>query len=459
MVNDWLKSSRILWILAIWAVLPFFLRLNLDYQAVERQGVLSLYREWRMSPGVRDLKPGTDIVFEASNSKNRLEEAFRTQLARDFRIVEQGDAPRVQAVFTVSGRLHGRIEMKEVWRGSVRLINNGILLGLWVALLVVFLGLPFSWALVFGAGIVLFWRSHWNLLGVPQDTFLALYRIGEEIAVRATTGNWNATELGRAAELFGLLCLPLSVAAYFWDRWRLWRRHRLAGHLLVGLALEPVFLWTVSLFAQWGAETSWLRIYVGSFGFRFLFLGLLLYALLDRGWVTRLQDQWAQRSASLVPILTSAVMLVSGLWAWGQSALYPEPSDTVVRLKVFIVSLLLALVTGSRMFSLGLGLLLVAVILPPSRGHLQAASLVGLSLDALFVGWVLSPFKSFGPGALIGTPLRHFAFIGIAGWLFGVLLSSVGIPLVACWGLFLFAVWAYAQLSASPSEASHEPLR
>jgi len=131
-----------------------------------------------------------------------------------------------------------------------------------------------------------------------------------------------------------------------------------------------------------------------------------------------------------------------------------------VRLKVFGVGFLIALVTGSRIFSLGLGLLLLAVILPPSRGHLQAASLVGLAFDSLLLGWILSPLKGYGPQFLMGTPVRHFVFLSLSGWLFGVLLSSVGIPLVACWGLFLFAVWAYAQLSETPSEtASQEPLR
>lgn len=455
------------------AALPFFMRLGMDSRAATRQAVLQLYRDWRWSPAMRDLRRGQEILLEENQDKSFLRDFFKAQLQQDFKVpaVENANAkvPVVRAFFEDGSYLRVRIETQRldqesaeirVWQGEARVINNGLLLALWAVLLALIFGKSLLRALAMAAGIFLFWYAHWSLFQIPVQIAERLRYFGREIAWRVQSGDWSASEFGRLPELGVALWFVAAVPLCYVLFKKMAAEKSLRGIFICSLLLEPVALWTSSLFAHWAPDTSLWKLYLGSLCYRFLSLGVAFFAwmypdsfsseLYPKLW----RDQ--RRRFTSWALAVPPVLVFGGLWAWSNAVLSPGSSMVILRLKVFVVCFLLSFFLGSRIFSLWFGSLCLAVVLPPMTGHWNASALYGFLYDALLLGWFFSPFKGFSPVLLFNLNYRVFGPLLFMAWFLGVFLSSVGVPVIVSWIALALAIWTLGQVLDSPARKGAE---
>lgn len=447
------------------AAFPFFMRLGMDSRAAGRQAVLEIYRDWRWSSGVRDLRKASDFILEDNNDKSALRDYFKAQLQQDFKVVEPNadnkQVPRVRAFFEEGSFVRARIELvreegkkRDLWTGEARVVNNGILLTLWVLLLALLFGRSLKLSLGISAGVYLFWNAHWSLFQIPLQVWNVLKYFFQEMRWRNVSGDWAATEFGRLPELGVAIWFVLAFpfCAYFFKRLQV--EKTVKGLLFFSFLLEPFALWTSGLFAHWSADTSWWKLYLGSLCFRFLSVGVALFAWmypenLKNHWRS-LELQRAKRSFTRWSMLAPPLLIFCGLWAWSNSVLSPSSSLVILRLKVFVVCFLIAFLLGSRVFSLWFGSLCLAVVLPPMTGHWNASALYGFLFDALLLGWFVSPVKGLSPVLLFNLNYTIVGPLLFMAWFLGVFLSSVGVPVLVSWVALVLAIWVLGQILENP---------
>jgi hypothetical protein len=454
-------TKKKLWVWLLFfaiAFLPFLLRLGMDTSIIKRQAVLELYRSWLWSDTGRKLQPKEGVIFLRQERYSLFEDFFETQLQRDFRLTSIGDYPKVRAFFSEANRLFVRVEVfdpKEPergwqpWSGQVRMANNGILLGPWLGLLLLVLGYSLTFSLSMGYILSLFWLSNWNFFALPELLGRFFYSFGHELWQRVRTGNWIDNELSRLPELSAFLWLIFWVLLFVCAK-RLLKRIRIPHYILLSFLVEPLAIWSTSLFASWSEDASWWKIYLGSLFYRFFTFSVVFVMLIQPHARERFYKQLQDRDLQwhFWGFVAPFVFLVSKGWAWLNSVLLVGIGDSLLRMKVFMIAALLGFMLGSRLFAVWLGTLSMSLLLPPTKGHWHAAALCGLLFDGLFLGWCLSPYKIWKPSFVTFFEDSTFVILLIFVWILGVFLSSVGINIVVAWILLLMALWAYIQLKA-----------
>jgi hypothetical protein len=464
-LTDWKpRKSRTLWLLAfVLAIFPFLLRTGIDSEVVLKQAITSLYRSWRFSDAMSHVKTGSPVIFERQKEKSFFEETFFHILSRDFLVRTSGDHPRIRAFFQSSSSLQMRVETRQsldseprVWEGLRRYMNNGILFGVWIALLFWFFGRSYRALGAASLFFTLFWYAEWNILEIPGRVFFFIEDFGREVFFRFANQDWTAGELGRLAELAAFLWVALSFFFLKVFVSKFHRRHFLAI-LVLSLLIEPLFVWAGSQFGSWSQDASWWKVFAGSLAFRFVTVAHILYILLSPSQVLKIalvENQPSPKRTRSMPgalLMGPLVFLGCGGWEWLHSILTPSSGDSLLQLKVFFVGFVLSFVVSSRIFAMWLGVTVISLILPPTQGHWLAASYVGVVLDGLILGWWVSPFK--GPGFMLGgfasqeDSQKRFFVVSLLGWLCGTVFSAVGAPLPICWVAVVLGVWAYAQLT------------
>ncbi|NCN26266.1 hypothetical protein GW915_01720 [bacterium] len=442
-------------LLAAVAFLPFILRLGLDTEIVKQQAVLELYQGWRWSKTGSKVAKGSEISFERIKRLSVDEDYFEAQLQRDFILKNTGKGYKIRAFFAQDSKLRARIELWdpqsgvwEAWTGDSRLTNNGILLGPWVTLFFLLAGAGAAFSVIFGLGTSLVWASKWNLLEVPSYLYNFISDLFQEAYRRSISGEWFIQDMYRLPEISSFLWIVVTALVLLAIRKPV-KRLRLHQFLVLSFLLEPIMIWGSSQFAVWSDDASWWKIYLGSFCYRFFSFSILLLYLMDRKYFQRAKE--ASRTEFLTKfnlgLAAPIVFLICKGWSWLSSVLLVSVGDSLMKLKVFLVGLLLGFMLGSRVFSMWLGCLALALILPPTKGHWFAASLCGFFFDAVLLGWFMSPFKTFSPSFLHLLPIRSFMAVFVITWVFGVFLTSVGVNIAITWLLLILVLWAYSQLS------------
>lgn len=437
------------------AFLPFLLRLGIDTEIVKHQAVLELYREWRWSKQAAGLKPGSDLTFQRVDRLSSHEDFFEAQLQKDFVLKPRSGQAMVRAFFDQDSTLRGRIEVWDrdtsawvSWEGESRLTNNGILFGPWVAIILILLGATFRFSIVFGLGVSLVWASKWNLLEVPSYLWNFIEVNTRELYKRISVSSWSLDDFSRIPEFSVFVWLVLSFLVLFFVRKKS-KQSDLHRFILLSFFFEPIALALTAYFAEWPSDAAWWKVYLGSLCFRFFSLSILFMYFLDRRFVNRFKEI-GQRKFSVTNYLALSapiVFLMCKGWSWLNSVLLVGVGDSLLRMKIFVVGLLLGFVLGSRVYSIWLGALALSLMLPPTKGHWFAASLYGFFFDAVLLGWFMSPFKIFSPVFVQPLPPRQFAVLFLMTWVFGVFLTSVGVNLPITWLLLGLSVWAYIQLN------------
>jgi len=348
-----------------------------------------------------------------------------------------------------------------VWESKVRIVNNALLLGAYLALLALILGrtMVFSLSLLILGSLL--WFSHWNLAALPELFETTFGPVVREMIARVQNRDGAAPDLSRVVFIYAAIWI---VAAFAFDRFL----RRFAGKARHSVAFvflhfgcEALLLWASSYFVSWPADAAWWKVYLGSFLYRFILLALFLPSFVsETGGLPRKFLRWHTRTFSAAPVsklgfISAPLLFFLGLWGWLLAALPVEDSLSVLRLKAFLVSFVVSLIVGSRVLALGIMTLALAWLLPPTTGHWNAAALYAYVADAVVLGSFLSPFKatSFFDWPLIRN--RALYVICFFAWLTGVFFASLGVPLVIVWLLFAALTWAFLQIrrdgSASPA--------
>jgi hypothetical protein len=449
------------WMLVlVLAVFPFLMRTGIDIASFKLQGLMNIYRAWRWSPEAPRLPGNTTIIFELEDRKGFYQEQFRAQLQKDFKLVDFGEHPRVRAFFEEGESVHARIELSkvgpqiewQVWEGETRLSNNGFLFGPWAGSLLFVLGAPLGVSLLTAGLGMLVWYSDWSPLHVPGDFVHFVVNFVSEIWHRSVRADWTASELSSLPALgaFTWVLLALAVSVIFVRR-SLGARS-LTRFAFASFLFEPLFLYTSSLFGKWGSDTHWWKVYLGSFPYRFLTLALVFFIFFQPKVLAQAREEIRKRRYDVHrwALLLPLIFVACDGWAWLNSVLAASPSDTLLRLKVFMVGFLISYITGSRIFAIWIATLALALIQAPTKGHWDAGTIFGFTMDGLLLGWFLSPFKGFDPVMPLTVHARQIFVVGLMAWLLGVFLSSVGVPLGVCWVALILAVWAYGQITRIP---------
>ena len=466
------------WVLVgLIAALPVFLRIEINPTESDRQAVYQVYHAWRWSHSIRNMRSGSELVFERVNEKSRFEETFFQQLQRDFKLVTISSAPRVKAFFESDNELRARIEFRpyktsdvEGFQTVAQFPSNGILIGAWVTVSLLVMGLMYNSALWGGVGIFLIWVSGWNPLEIPSDLVRPLLRFFQEIISRIRIHDWNATEYSTLAMLSVVVWAVAygSVGTLFEKKWIQHDRARRTA-VILGLGLEVLALWAASRFGHWGDDVVWWKALLASLVQRYVLWGVLLFwflklslqgRLLEFSGLTKESNGRSTRIAQDVArVLLPLLFIIGGGWAWIQSLWAGLPaSSTQLILKLFWVGFLVSYITGSRVASLWILSLAAGVMLPPARGHWLAGHQWASLLDGLLLGWWISPMKGWFPVLPFGSPPRELAIISLLVWAMGTFLSAVGLPMVVCWILIFVAMWVLAQIRLeSMSENEGEP--
>jgi hypothetical protein len=449
------------------AVGPFLLKTGLNLESVQRQAAKDIYRSARSSSMMNEWVLGSPVIFETQNEKSLLEDTFRVQLQRDFKLVEIGEVPRVRVFFESGTFLYARLEVNLEkdraqwipWNSSVRFINNGLLLGMWIGVLIWIYLQRLKFAAMTSLFCMILWQVDWNLLEVPQFLWVSGRDFVMELGARMRDQQWITHDYGRLVDMSVVGWFIFAVLGYRWAV-KKWQGRTTEAALVLSFVLEPVFLWMASKVAAWGADTTWWKIYLGSLSYRFLlFSHLFVFVLRPRHLNFRQtvrNSELQQEQNSWIFYLIPLCFVLCGGWAWVQSVFSVGSSLILLRLKLFFASFVLSFVLGSRFFSLWIASLAFAVILPPTQGHWVASSGYGLMLDGLLLGWFLSPYKGRIPVLSLGERKMPFLVVSGMAWILGIFLSSVGAPTVISWAALALSVWGYAQLSDPHDERNRK---
>jgi hypothetical protein len=474
--NNWL------WLcLLMVAFLPFVLRLGLDVNAVNRQALRKVYRAWMLSPEAQQLKKEyKEVRFEKSRESGVFDDLFLAMLQRDFRVVENPEAPWVRSFFEKEKTLRGRIEWSpapftspQAFQYESRFTNNAILLGFWIALILMFFTLSRVRAAQLSLALMLLWQVRWDPLSIPKHIYAEFKLLGME----QVQGIMSREFILFAGLGIGLLLIFLLSG---FSKWVVKKTEKKSLALLMGLSFlfEPFLIYFASVFAEWGPLVEWWKVYVGSLCFRFVAFSFLFLlnkkALASDNYFSPLatlgfsrqkyietmsrplpQVEW---NLSIWCLLMPLGFVLAGGWEWLNAVLIVDAGWSILMLKAFLTGLLLALVTGSRWLSMLIGILALAQVAAPSEGHWVAAAVFGFFMEGLWIGWFLSPFKGWRPYFPLEGQNKSFLVSALLGWSLGIFTYTAGVPLVLCWILVLLGVWTFGQIQSSHSLEPNESI-
>lgn len=447
------KGRWLLLGLILAAFMPFILRLGLDVNAVNRQALSKIYRDWRVSESFQNLKQqGDELRILKSSREGTFEDLLQGLLQNDFKIVNEGEAPILTSYFEKGKVLSARIEWSKggeglpvhVFHAETRFVNNGLLLGFWLSLILLFFGMDAIKATALTAFFMFLWQVRWNPMAIP-------FYIWDEVKL-------NVRELMLGAEnlegrlffvLLGLMGM-IGVTRLILRKWLEKRNDEGAPQvLLISLVLEPIILFLASKAMNWGEGVYWWKVYLGSLCFRFVGVSFLMSLIVfkPKKEVDEIKSRvspWAVFVSMSLPV----VFLLTGGWHWLNAVLIVDAGSSILMLKAFLTGALLAALTGSRWASLILGTFVLAWVAPPTEGHWVSAAVFGFFMEGLWMGWWVSPVK----GNRMQIPMPHtknlfFVCAGV-GWVLGIFINTAGVPLALSWVLVLLSIWSYGQMNS-----------
>jgi hypothetical protein len=471
-------NRKWIWLcLILAAFLPFLLRLGLDINAVNRQALRKVYRAWTLTPDYQQLKQmSSDLRFERSRKSDVFDDLFLSMLQRDFRVVEDPSVPIVRSYFEKEKNLNGRIEWQKsleaaplVFHYEARFTNNALLLGFWIALILVVFSLSIHRGALVTLALMLLWQVRWNPLGIP------IY-LGQEISL--LWGEFQASRMNMELIVSGVAFLSLIVLFAARPLIRrgvaLWGDRSLVVFVLLSFLVEPLALFAASVLHGWGPQVSWWKVYLGSLCFRFVAVAFLISLLfrqpdsdeehgvdanaenLLQAEVTHRRSEYIRAVTQKAPriewrghhwaLLLPLVFLLAGGWEWLNAVMIVDAGWSILMLKAFLTGLLLAGLTGSRFVAMFIGLLALAQVAAPSEGHWVAAAVFGFFAEGLWLGWWLSPMKDLHPFMPLHRYRKTFFVSAFIGWALGIFIYTAGAPLVLCWVVVLLGVWSYGQI-------------
>jgi hypothetical protein len=447
-------------VVVVLAFLPFLLRMGLDLNSINRLAVANVYRAWRTSMSTPELKSNETLIFERSEDKEVFEDFFLSQLQKDFKVVEFGEHPRVRAYFEKERTLTTRVEWKlpkgewREWNGEARLVNNGILLGLWAGVLFFFLGKSTLFSIGVSSFLMLYWKSRWDLLSIPSLVFHDFSFAFKDFWTAFKTWIPGGSDLGHLPLLVASVYALVILAGFVpWVQRRFSDKQRMQALVAFSFVLEPVVIWLASVWAPWPADASWWKVYIGSFAYRFVSLAYSFALLMtpkieESQWV---YQSWESPKPRWNPwaLILPPIFVFAGGWEWLHAVLVVDSGSSILHLKAFLIAVLLAALTGSRLMSILVGLWVLVTVALPTRGHWDAASTFGFFMDGLLVGWWVSPFKGREPIFPFTQSRRIFLLATGVSWVFGIFLSTAGMPLGLCWLAVFMALWAASQVASS----------
>ncbi len=436
------------------AFLPFILRLGLDVNAVNRQALNRVYREWRVSPSFQELKSqGSELRLLKSDREGVFEDLFQGLLQNDFKLVGRSDVPVVASYFKKSKVLSARIEWGQadislpvqVFHSETRFVNNGLLLGFWLSLILLFFGMESAKATALTVFFMLLWQVRWNPMEIPLYIWDEAKLCYQEILL----GLYNL----ESSMFFVLLMLAVVVGLFQVIAKPLIRKlpdQGIPQVLLFSVLVEPMLLYLSSKVMGWGDGVYWWKVYLGSLCFRFVGVSFLLSLMIFRP--KRLPAPGLKQASAwavFMSLMLPTAFLVAGGWQWLNAVLIVDAGSSILMLKAFLTAALLAALTGSRWASLILGVFVLSWVAPPTEGHWVSAAVFGFFFEGLWMGWWLSPLKS----NRIQMPMPHaknlfFVCAGV-GWVLGIFINTAGVPLALSWVLVLLSIWSYGQMDAA----------
>jgi len=436
---------------------PFLLKTGLDLEVLQRQAVTEIYRQMRFQSPLSEMPLGSSIRFETQREKSLLESTFKNQLGRDFKLVEIGEFPRVRIFFESSKFLHARIDVElpqkpgvwTSWESSERFVNNGILLGFWLGVLVFLLQRNWNWSLGAVLFLTAFWKSDWNFIALPNIFYKSMSTFFRELSTRIGTSQWSSFDMGTLLEACALLSFSLAIfAVYFRKRILAWHSGKM--NLLLSFLFEPFLLYVFSSVAGWGVEVSWWKLYFGSMLFRYLLFSHLFFSFLNPGYLDLEQENNYMLKISPMKWLALAafplLFIFSGGWSWVLAVFSIGASSALLKLKVFFAGFLLSFFLGSRWMSLAIATLAFAFLFPPSEGHWSSALSWALLMDGVLMGSFCSPFKGYQRVLFVTAPKARFFVVSALAWTLGVFLSTIGSPAPVSWAALIIVLWGYSEL-------------
>jgi len=444
-----------IYLVLVGAILPFLLRLGLDLDGVNRQALKKVYYQWKWSEVKTHFAKVDTVVLKRSDRRDRFEEFFISELQKDFKVVEYGDFPEFRVFFAKDRTLRARIEWRmspssaqwKHWEGESRFSNNGILIGFWVALIFYFFGRSPRFVISIAIFLMLAWQSRWNLLAIPWIVLEPFFQAYKEMSWRVFRDEWSGWDFGSMPFLAAVLWF---VVAYVFQG-RFFRklvdsRKRNWSILAISFLVEPLAIWAGSLVVPWSADASWWKVYLGSFGFRFVTFSYLFSTFMRPPAEMKVRDHKRSRYDRLALFLVPTFMVAGG-WSWLHAVLIVADAGTaLLHLKVFVTSAVLAALLGSRIFSVFFGLIVLAFIANPTQGHYNASATFGFFMDGLLIGWWLTPLKGEFPVLPFPERKQEFLLSSFVGWTLGVFLWAAGVPISICWIAVFLAIWSYGQM-------------
>lgn len=434
------------------------MRMGLDPERIRERAVESIYQEWHSSEFAALLKIGEPVHLQDSVLRTPFHHHFRKHLAKDYILHSEVTYPRISVEFSGGDFLWSSVQIetspgvRHLWQGQSRLINNGYLSGVWLAGLVLLAGQSLWVATTLSVGFSFLWASHWNPLGIPALVWQKFQTgiLHLKLALQAKV--FDETEVLAFLVVFLSMVLFVlqralrnKVSFLFSEKWR---PYSLYGSFF----LEPFFVWLAFSFYKMGQEEPWWLLYLISWVGRFLSVPLLVHRLVIERNFPHLRPfvkESQSRNLKVFPIaLLIPCFFYFGMgWDWLVVLASSQEAPVLMGIKIFATAFLLAMVVGSRTYSLALGLLVFPLMLGTSVSPLNSGFLLGVFLDGLLLGWILSPWMMCSQP---WRPLveRRMAWILVANSLLvGVMLPSVGIPFAVPWVLSVMVFWGFYNLT------------
>ncbi|HVJ64222.1 MAG TPA: hypothetical protein VM901_03095 [Bdellovibrionota bacterium] len=445
------KKGRWIFLLVSLAFLPFLARTGLDPEKIREYAVERIYEQWRASEIATLVAPGSELHLQESVLRTPFHHHFRTHLAKDFILYTDARYPRISVEFSDGDYLWASIQIetspgvRNLWQGHTRLVNNGYLIGVWLSGLILLAGLGLWIASTVFVVFSFLWASHWNPLGIPEY----LYE-------RCRTG-FVLLQDGFSKNSLAFLIALISIAMFLAHRALRRRRWRFRLHersrsrwLVATLVLEPILMAIGFSFYQWGEGEAWWRLYLMSWTGRFFTVPFLVHHFYfesrDARW--RVDERTLRKPLKLFPLalLIPAFFYFGMGWDWLSVLTSSQEAPVLMGLKTFAIALLLGMVMGSRPFALLLGLLAFPAMIATRASPLDMAFLLGVFLDGLLVGWIVSPWMMWVEPWRLILDKKVFLILLPLTLLVGLMLSSVGIPYVVPWVLLIMAMWGFYNL-------------
>gem|GEM_PF-6787139 len=423
------------------------MKLEIDLDANQRQTIYEIYNRWNIDElSTKDFK-NKNLNLYNSRQKNERDTIFTDTIKKKYLVNEVYDSNTEFYIPLNSqdDRMNFYIQTnksKKSWFYSIRLINHGILLGCWLAFLLILFNVSYLKSIWLGILITLLWQTNWNIIEIPIYIYQELKWLFKEIYFRFNLKQWSSNNLKYIVLSITLLWAVVKIIFDFFKlkinnpktNFAIW-----IVYPFIFIALEAPLIYFGSIICEWNIDASWWKVWVGSLQFRFLTVGFII-AILFQNKLNFLYKKSPIKEYLNLPFnaLLPLVFIIAGGWAWCLTVFHSNPTDLLIRIQTFWMALVLSFVLGSRSLSAIIGILAYCYLNPPSAGHWISASQFASLSEGLFLGWILSPFKGIKPFNPLPIDLKTLFFTSFLGWIFGVYLTSLDFNVYITWPLYLF---------------------